>query len=78
MISLLRTLDLSFNRIRKIENLDRLLNLKKLFLPANKIAKIENLDQLVNLELLELGDNKIRVFLHLLFARTVSSNWFQL
>lgn len=56
-----RILDLSFNRITKIEGLDNLLNLKKLFLSSNKISKIENLNHLVNLKLLELGDNKIRV-----------------
>lgn len=56
-----RVLDISFNRIRKIENLEGLTNLKKLFLCANKISRIENVNHLKNLELLELGDNKIRV-----------------
>jgi len=54
-------LDISFNRIRKIENLSKLKKLKKLYLCANKITKIENLEELEGLELLELGDNKIRV-----------------
>ncbi|PRD24869.1 UNVERIFIED_CONTAM: Ppp1r7 [Trichonephila clavipes] len=54
-------LDISFNRITKIENLSNLLNLKKLFLINNKITKIENLDALENLEMLELGSNRIRV-----------------
>lgn len=56
-----RTLDISFNRVRKIENLEGLINLKKIFLCANKISRIENLNHLKNLEHLELGDNKIRV-----------------
>lgn len=56
-----RYLDLSFNRIRKIENLDNLVKLKKLFFVHNKISKIENLQRLVELEMLELGDNRIRV-----------------
>lgn len=56
-----RTLDISFNRVRKIENLEGLVNLKKIFLCANKICRIENLNHLKNLEHLELGDNKIRV-----------------
>lgn len=56
-----RILDLSFNRITKIEGLENLLKLKKLFLSSNKIHKIENVNHLVELTLLELGDNKIRV-----------------
>lgn len=47
--------------MRKIENLEGLVNLKKIFLCANKISRIENLNHLKNLEHLELGDNKIRV-----------------
>lgn len=56
-----RVLDISFNRIRKIENLDGMTKLKKLFLCANKISRVENVNHLKSLELLELGDNKIRV-----------------
>ena len=54
-------LDLSFNRIKKIEGFDMLTKLKKLFLVSNKITKIENLSHLKDLEMLELGDNRIRV-----------------
>ena len=54
-------LDISFNRLSNIENLDALVNLQKLFLVSNKIQTIENLSSLTNLTLLELGDNKIRV-----------------
>ncbi|OQV15264.1 putative Protein phosphatase 1 regulatory subunit 7 [Hypsibius exemplaris] len=56
-----RVLDLSFNRIGRIENLNSLTCLKKLFLESNRIEKMENLSHLVNLELLELGCNRIRV-----------------
>lgn len=56
-----RILDLSFNRINEIKNLDKLVKLEKLYLCANKISKIENLEKLTNLTMLELGDNRIRV-----------------
>jgi Leucine-rich repeat (LRR) protein len=45
---------------RHISGLDKLPNLKRLYLVSNKISKIENLEQLTQLEMLELGDNKIR------------------
>lgn len=56
-----RILDLSFNRIPKVEGLQTLTKLKKLFLIHNKIHKMENVDHLVHLEMLEFGSNKIRV-----------------
>jgi protein phosphatase 1 regulatory subunit 7 len=56
----LENLDMSFNRFKKLENVERLVKLKKLYLVHNQIGKIENLDTLVGLELLELGDNKLR------------------
>eukprot|EP00920_Eleutheroschizon_duboscqi_P042971 GHVT01102331.1.p1 GENE.GHVT01102331.1~~GHVT01102331.1.p1 ORF type:complete len:256 (-),score=18.06 GHVT01102331.1:578-1345(-) len=56
----LRVLDLSFNKIRKIENISTLVNLEKLYLSSNKITKIENLETLTKLKLLELGENRIR------------------
>ena len=58
---LYRVLDLSWNRIPKIEGLEALTKLKKLFLIQNKITKMENLNHLVDLEMLELGANRIRV-----------------
>ncbi len=54
-------LDLSYNRLRLIENLDKLTNLKTLCLVHNKIEKIEGLDNLSKLDHPELGDNRIRV-----------------
>ena len=55
------TLDLSYNGIRKIENISRLINVQKLFLSCNKITKIEGLDSLKMITMLELGANRIRV-----------------
>lgn len=54
-------MDLCFNRIKKIENLDGVKRLEKLYLTANKIVVIENIAVLSNLTLLELGDNRIKV-----------------
>ena len=45
---------------RVIEGLDRLVNLKRLYLVSNKITKIQNLEALTQLQMLELGDNRIR------------------
>lgn len=56
-----RILDLSFNRITEIKNLDKLVKVEKLYLCANKITKIENLEKLTKLTMLELGDNRLRV-----------------
>ena len=56
-----RQLDLSFNRLRKIEGLENLTKLRRLYLVNNKIGRIENIAHLTQLEMLELGDNKIRV-----------------
>ena len=61
ILCIFRSLDLSFNRLTKIENLGALTRLRKLFLIHNKITKIENIEHLVNLEMLELGSNRIRV-----------------
>lgn len=56
-----RILDISFNLLRNIEGIDKLTQLKKLFLVNNKISKIENVSNLHQLQLLELGSNRIRV-----------------
>lgn len=61
MFSLFRSLDLSFNRIKKVECLDTLVNLKKLFFIHNKVSVLNNINHLVNLEMLEFGSNRIRV-----------------
>ena len=55
----LEWLDLSFNKITKIENLDKLAKLKVLALFSNEIIDVEKLDALQELEVLRLGNNKI-------------------
>lgn len=52
---------MSFNVLRKVEGLEQLTSLKKLFLLHNKISSIANLDHFTCLEMLELGSNRIRV-----------------
>ena len=49
-------LDLSFNKITKIEGLETLTKLTDLSLFSNQISEIENLDTLVNLNALSLGE----------------------
>jgi len=56
----LEILDLSFNLFRKIQGLDNLTKLHKIFLLSNKFTQIENIGHLTNLKMLELGDNRIR------------------
>ncbi|KAJ1820797.1 protein phosphatase regulatory subunit Sds22 [Coemansia sp. S610] len=56
----LTSLDLSFNKIRAIENVETLAQLSELFFVSNKIARIENLGALRMLTNLELGANRIR------------------
>ena len=55
----MKSLVLDNHRIRKIENVDRLVKLERLSLHNNEIEKIENLDTLVNLKSLALSRNKI-------------------
>lgn len=56
-----RQLDMSFNMLRKVEGLEQMTKLKKLFLLHNKIGSIANLEHLTGLDMLELGSNRIRV-----------------
>ena len=56
----LRKLDLSFNKLPKIDNLDTLVNLKELNLSYNLIEHIENLAKLPGLKILNLDHNKIK------------------
>lgn len=55
----LKNLDLSFNNIRHIKNLENLQALENLYFVQNKIKKIEGLNNLHNLKNLELGGNEI-------------------
>jgi len=58
----LEWLDFSFNSIRRIENLEHCVHLRKLFFVNNKIKKIgDGLRGLSSLTMLELGSNRIRV-----------------
>ncbi|KAJ2086428.1 formin-binding protein [Coemansia sp. RSA 986] len=61
----LENLDLSFNKIRAIENVDSLVHLRDLFFVSNKIQTIENLSRLTMLRNLELGANRIRIIQNL-------------
>lgn len=56
----LKTLDLSFNKIKNIKNIDRLTKLENLYFVQNKISTIDNLSTLTNLKNLELGGNRIK------------------
>ena len=56
----LRELDLTNCRLRKIENIDHLVNLEKLCLRQNLITKFEGLKTLVKLQHLDLYDNHIK------------------
>lgn len=60
MLTGLKELNLSFNLIERIENLDTLIHLESLSLYSNKIQKIENLESLENLMILSIGNNLIK------------------
>lgn len=53
-------LDLSFNEVRRIENVGHLSHLRELYLVSNRIKKIAGLEGLSKLRLLELGSNSLR------------------
>ncbi|SCU97645.1 LAFA_0G12464g1_1 [Lachancea sp. 'fantastica'] len=55
----LKSLDLSFNKIKHIKNVDQLTKLEHLYFVQNKISTIENLSTLKALKNLELGGNQI-------------------
>ena len=44
---------------QKIEGLDTLTKLRRLYLYSNKISKLENLDKLTSLEVLWVANNQI-------------------
>jgi protein phosphatase 1 regulatory subunit 7 len=52
-------LELGSNKIKEIENLEGVSNIRSLFLGKNRIAEIKNLECLVNLEQIALGPNKL-------------------
>jgi len=59
--SYIRVLHLQINKIKKIENLEKLIQLKRIFLHSNQITVIENLKELVNLSRLYLSGNEIEI-----------------
>lgn len=69
----LKTLDLSFNKIKHIKRVNHLKSLTDLFFVQNKISKIEGLEGLEELRNLELGANRIRVRILLLHTAPVFS-----
>ncbi|MCJ1229910.1 hypothetical protein MMC12_006581 [Toensbergia leucococca] len=56
----LTSLDLSFNKIKRVQNVNHLKKLKDLYFVQNKIPRIEGLDGLAGLRNLELAANRIR------------------
>lgn len=56
----LETLELGANRLRKLENLDKLTKLESLWIGKNKIGKLENLEALKKLKILSAQSNRIR------------------
>ena len=56
----LRKLDLSFNKLYRIDNLEALVSLKDLNLSYNLIDRIENLAKIPGLRILNLDHNKIK------------------
>ncbi|KAK9451469.1 uncharacterized protein V1518DRAFT_369992 [Limtongia smithiae] len=56
----IESLDLSFNKIKKINHVSHLHSLRNIYFVQDKISKIENLDGLTNLINLELGGNRVR------------------
>ncbi|KAG6043096.1 hypothetical protein E4U17_001101 [Claviceps sp. LM77 group G4] len=71
----LTCLDLSFNKIKHIKNIDHLTELKDLFLVANKISRIEGLDACEKLTSLELGSNRIRELKNLGNLKNLEELW---
>lgn len=59
-LQLLRSLDLSFNKLKHIRNIGHLKELQDLYFVQNKISKIEGLDGLQKIKILELAANRIR------------------
>ncbi|KAA3671117.1 uncharacterized protein DEA37_0013945, partial [Paragonimus westermani] len=47
-------LELGSNKLRRLENIDHLVNLTQLYVGKNKIPMLENMDHLVNLTLLSI------------------------
>ena len=57
----LRSLDLSYNKIKHLKRVNHLKKLDHIYFVQNKISRIENLEGMTSLKYLELGANRIRV-----------------
>ncbi|ODV79775.1 L domain-like protein [Suhomyces tanzawaensis NRRL Y-17324] len=57
----LKNLDLSFNKIKNIKNIETLTELENLYFVQNSIKEIKNLETLTKIKNLELGGNKIEI-----------------
>uniref|UniRef100_A0A1B0DCP6 Dynein axonemal assembly factor 1 homolog n=1 Tax=Phlebotomus papatasi TaxID=29031 RepID=A0A1B0DCP6_PHLPP len=62
MLTKLTDLDLSFNYIEKIENLEKLTQLEVISLYSNRIQQIENLHHLEHLQIVSLAKNCIKTY----------------
>lgn len=72
----LKNLDLSFNKIKNIKNIDQLVDLENLYFVQNKISEIKNLSTLKKLKNLELGGNRIEYILpEMLHLPSIEQLW---
>lgn len=69
------SLDLSFNKIKHIRNVNHLQKLKELYFVQNRISKIENLEGLDDLTTIELGANRIRDIENLEPLKSLQELW---
>lgn len=71
----LTNLDLSFNKIKHIKNVNHLKQLTELYFVQNRIQKIENLDGLDRLTMVELAANRIREIENLETLTSLQELW---
>lgn len=71
----IESLDLSFNKIKKIRGVKHLDNLKEIYFVQNRISTIENLVGLDRLRSLELGGNRIRAIEGLETLKALEELW---
>ncbi|MCJ1361773.1 hypothetical protein MMC16_000873 [Acarospora aff. strigata] len=69
------SLDLSFNKIKHIKNVNHLRNLKDIYFVQNRIQKIEGLEGLEKLRNLELAANRIREIENLETLTSLEELW---
>lgn len=71
----LECLSLQSNRIVKLENLDKLVNLTELYISENGIERIENLAENKALETLDLAKNRVKVLENLDHLACLEELW---